>query len=36
MDAQATIVAVEPYGFKLRDVVKVGPYHYGAVLERRV
>ena len=35
MRPQATIAAVEPYGFKLRDVVEVGPYHYGAVFERR-
>lgn len=34
MTPQATIAAVEPYGFKLRDVVEVGPYHYGAVFER--
>ena len=32
---QATIAAVEPYGFNLRDVVEVGPYHYGAVFERQ-
>jgi len=24
-----------PGGFKLRDVVEVRPYHYGAVFERR-
>ena len=35
MTPQATIAAVEPYGFKLRDVVEVGPYHYRAVFERR-
>jgi ubiquinone/menaquinone biosynthesis C-methylase UbiE len=35
MAPKATIAAVEPYGFMLRDVVEVGPYHYGAVFERR-
>jgi hypothetical protein len=31
----ATIAAVEPCGFKLREVAEVGPYHYAAVFERR-
>ena len=35
MTPQATIAAVEPYGFKLRNVVEVGLYHYGAVFERQ-
>lgn len=36
MTPQATIAAVEPYGFKLRNVVEVGPYHYGAVFARQM
>jgi SAM-dependent methyltransferase len=35
MPPEATIAAVEPHGFKLRDVVEVGPYHYAAVFERQ-
>ncbi|HZF35262.1 MAG TPA: class I SAM-dependent methyltransferase [Candidatus Angelobacter sp.] len=35
MAPQATIAAVEPCGFKLRNLVEVGPYHYGAVFEHR-
>jgi len=35
MTPNVTIAAVEPSGFKLREVVEVGPYHYGAVFERQ-
>ena len=33
MTPQATIADVEPGGFKLRNIVEVSPYHYGAVFE---
>lgn len=35
MTPPATIAAVEPCGFTLRDLVALSPYHYGAVFERR-
>ena len=34
MTPEATIAAVEPGGFKFREIVKVSPYHYGAVFAR--
>jgi ubiquinone/menaquinone biosynthesis C-methylase UbiE len=34
MTPHATIAGVAPSGLKLRDVVEVPPYHYGAVFER--
>ena len=34
MTPQATMDAVVPSGFKLRNVVEVSPYHYGAVFRR--
>ncbi len=34
MPPEATIKAVEPTGFRLRNLVQVSPYHYGAVFER--
>ena len=34
MTPQATADAVEPSGFRLRNVAEVSPYHYGAVFER--
>jgi ubiquinone/menaquinone biosynthesis C-methylase UbiE len=33
MTPDATIAAVEPSGLKLRNIVAVSPYHYGAVFE---
>jgi SAM-dependent methyltransferase len=30
----ATSEAVEPAGFKLREVIELPPYHYGAIFER--
>ena len=34
MSPEATREAVEPGGFRLRDMVDVSPYHYGAVFAR--
>ncbi|MGH7090642.1 MAG: class I SAM-dependent methyltransferase [Stellaceae bacterium] len=34
MTPQATIAAVEPSGFTLRQVVQLPPYHYGTLFER--
>jgi SAM-dependent methyltransferase len=34
MTPEETIAAVEPAGFKLREVVQVSPHHYGAVFSR--
>ena len=33
MTPEATIAEVEPSGLKLRNIVEVSPYHYGAVFE---
>jgi protein-L-isoaspartate O-methyltransferase len=34
MTPEATKAAVEPAGFKLRKVVELPPYHYGAIFEK--
>lgn len=34
MTPEATRAAVEPAGFRLREIVELPPYHYGAVFEK--
>jgi hypothetical protein len=34
MTPEATAAVVEPAGLKLREIVELPPYHYGAIFEK--